>query len=313
MTPPGPAPATTAGAANRGATGHGSLARSRVSGRRPPARRTGAAAPTSSPRPRAPSRAGPSTALGAAPALGRPRPRAGPGRLGPGGRVVVALLVLTASSTSTSSSSTTTAPISNAPTTKSRHRGRRTRTALKPASVTVAVLNGTSTTNLAHDISVKLSGSGYKLGRIATATDQTQTATVVGYLPGHRAAALIVAKSLGLGSASVQPVNSSNQAVACPQGAACTAQVVVTVGSDLSSAASTASTRVRTLRRPLRRLPPLRLSAPRRKYRRRAGHADEGPAQPARTGQQASPGGNHPCARPRALGGGRRWPGRGGR
>jgi hypothetical protein len=112
---------------------------------------------------------------------------------------------------------------------------------LKSASVTVAVLNGTSTTNLAHDISAKLSSSGYKLGRIATATDQTQTATVVGYLPGQRAAALIVAKSMGLGSASVQAVDASNQAVACPQGAPCTAQVIVTVGSDLNSAASTAS------------------------------------------------------------------------
>ena len=46
--------------------------------------------------------------------------------------------------------------------------------------------------------------------------DQTQTATVVGYLPHHRAAALLVARSLKLGPASVQPVDQSNQTVACP-------------------------------------------------------------------------------------------------
>ena len=156
--------------------------------------------------------------------------------------IVVALLVLTSGSGTNSHSSSSTAPISNAPTGGSRHRGGRGRTAIKPSSVTVAVLNGTSTTNLAHDISVKLGSAGYKLGNIATATDQTQTATVVGYLPGHRAAAAIIAKSLGLGPASVQAVSSSNQAVACPQAASCAAQVVVTVGSDLASAASSSST-----------------------------------------------------------------------
>jgi hypothetical protein len=157
--------------------------------------------------------------------------------------VVVVLLVLTSGGSSTNSrSSSSTAPISNAPSGKSRHRGARGRTAIKPSSVTVAVLNGTSTTNLAHDISVKLGSAGYKLGQIATATDQTQTATTVGYLPGHRAAALIVAKSLGLSPASVQAVSSSNQAVACPQAASCAAQVVATVGSDLASAASSSST-----------------------------------------------------------------------
>jgi hypothetical protein len=155
--------------------------------------------------------------------------------------IVVVLLVLTSGGSSTNSrSSSSTAPISNAPG-KSRHRAGRGRTAIKPSSVTVAVLNGTSTPNLAHDTSVKLGSAGYKLGNVATATDQTQTATVVGYLPGQRAVALIVAKSLGLGPASVQAVGSSNQAVACPQAASCTAQVVVTVGSDLASAASSSS------------------------------------------------------------------------
>ena len=105
----------------------------------------------------------------------------------------------------------------------------------------MAVLNGTSTSNLAHDVSLKLTNAGYKPGTIATATDQTQTATTVGYpTRSERAAALIVARSLNLGSTAIVPVTSSNLAVACPQ-AACTAQVVVTVGSDLASAATSSA------------------------------------------------------------------------
>ncbi|MGH2870115.1 MAG: LytR C-terminal domain-containing protein [Solirubrobacteraceae bacterium] len=244
MSPPGPPPATAAGGANGGSTGRtspppvaaGNTAAPRAAGQAPPRQpvRNGA------PRPPAPAPRRP---------VGPPRRSGARGLvLGLAGLLVVAvivvgLLVLTSGSGSSNShSSSSTAAISNAPSGKSRHRGARGRTAVKPATVTAAVLNGTSTTNLAHDISVKLGSAGYKLGRIATATDQTQTATVVGYLAGHRAAALIVAKSLGLGPASVQAVGSSNQAVACPQAASCAAQVVVTVGSDLASAASSSST-----------------------------------------------------------------------
>jgi hypothetical protein len=102
------------------------------------------------------------------------------------------------------------------------------------------VLNGTATSNLAHDVSQKLTGAGYKPGMIATATDQTQAATTVGYMPGQRRAAVIVARSLNLGSTAIEPLTASNRAVACPQ-AACAAQVVVTVGADLSSDASSSS------------------------------------------------------------------------
>lgn len=112
---------------------------------------------------------------------------------------------------------------------------------LKASDVTVTVLNGTTTTNLAHDITHLLDGMGYKTGTPATATDQSETATVVGYLPGHQAAALLVAKSLKLGRASVQPVTATNKRVACPQSSRCTAKVIVTVGTDLASAATTST------------------------------------------------------------------------
>ncbi len=44
-----------------------------------------------------------------------------------------------------------------------------------------------------------------------------------------------MAKSLKLGPASVQPIDQSTEAVACPPGTACAAGVVVTVGSDLAN------------------------------------------------------------------------------
>ena len=87
----------------------------------------------------------------------------------------------------------------------------------------------------AHRVALKLTGAGYKQGPIATATDQTRTATVVAYLPGHKRDGLAVASTLKLGSGSVQPVDQSTQAVACPPPSPCAVTVVVTVGSDLAS------------------------------------------------------------------------------
>jgi hypothetical protein len=70
---------------------------------------------------------------------------------------------------------------------------------------------------------------------VSTATDQTRTATAIAYLPGYRSDALRVAAALKLSKALVQSIDQSARAVACPPPAACTANVVVTVGSDLTS------------------------------------------------------------------------------
>jgi hypothetical protein len=107
--------------------------------------------------------------------------------------------------------------------------------AFNPHAVTVSVLNGTGTAGLAHRTALRLAGAGYRQGTIATATDQTRTTTQVAYLPGFRADALRVATALKLHSASVQAIDPGTRAVACPPPAACTADVVVTVGSDLAS------------------------------------------------------------------------------
>jgi hypothetical protein len=157
--------------------------------------------------------------------------------------IVVGVLVLTNSGGSPSNPVSSTAASHSSTTRASRrHRARRTTAtsatvaAVTPASVTAAVLNGTSTTNLAHDVMAKLTAAGYKPGMIATASDQTLTATIVGYTqPAYRRAAVVVAKSLNLGPASVQAVAQSDRTVACGSGtAACPDQVVVTVGADLA-------------------------------------------------------------------------------
>jgi hypothetical protein len=99
----------------------------------------------------------------------------------------------------------------------------------------VAVLNGTDVFQLAHRVALRLHRAGYRDGTVATATDQTHSATVVAYLAGHRHAAAEVARALKLPPSSVQAADQSSQAIACPPPAACRADVIVTVGSDLSS------------------------------------------------------------------------------
>jgi hypothetical protein len=120
---------------------------------------------------------------------------------------------------------------SNSPTT-----GHAGAAAFKPSSVTVAVLNGTAVNHLAHRIAAKLTARGYKTGPIATAANQTETTTVIAFQPGKddREDALHVAKALGVRSSAVQPIDPGTLQVACPTTSTCTANVVVTVGSDLA-------------------------------------------------------------------------------
>ena len=97
------------------------------------------------------------------------------------------------------------------------------------------MLNGTPTPGLAGRTSRRLAAIGYKPGTVATASDQTRTTTVVAYLPNYRSDALRVAAALKLRATAVQPVDATARGVACPPPAACTANVIVTVGGDLAS------------------------------------------------------------------------------
>ncbi len=140
---------------------------------------------------------------------------------------VAAVLVVT-SNKSSSSSTTGASRTPGAPST-------RQPVSFNPRGVTVAVLNGTGTTGLAHRTAVRLTSAGFKQGTVATATDQTRTSTQVAFLPGYRTDAMRVASTLKLPTGSVAPIDPGTRAVACPPPAACTTNVVVTVGSDLSS------------------------------------------------------------------------------
>ncbi len=148
------------------------------------------------------------------------------------GGVIVLLVVLTSNSGSNSGTASSQSRTTNAPGTRRRQGQQAT---VAPSSVTVAVLNGTATAGLAHRVALNLSGSRYKEGTVATATDQTRTTTTVAYLPGFRRDALAVASSLKLPPSAVAPVDPSTQSVACPPPAPCAANVVVTVGSDLAN------------------------------------------------------------------------------
>ena len=113
---------------------------------------------------------------------------------------------------------------------------------INPQTVTVAVLNGTTTANLAAAVSDKLSNKGFQQGATGNAANQTMATTTVGYLPGAPGAkndALAVAVALGLKATAVKPVSTASQSVACSGTPTnCPDQVIVTVGADLNSDAA---------------------------------------------------------------------------
>ncbi len=144
---------------------------------------------------------------------------------------VVAALVILTSGTGSSSSTVTHKTATNM--SAAHHKARAV--AFNPRSVKLAVLNGTATAGLASRIATKLEGHGYSVGTTTNAVNQTTTTSVVAYTPGQRTAALEVAQSLGLRSATVQPISTSTQDVACPPPSPCANTVVVTAGADLAS------------------------------------------------------------------------------
>jgi hypothetical protein len=121
-------------------------------------------------------------------------------------------------------------PTTNAPSsTRHRHRG----TAVVPASVDVAVLNGTASAGLAKRISNQLTGRGYRAGCVANALSQAQATTQVSYYPAYRRDAGAVAKALGLPSSDLAPIASGAQTVTCTPPITAS-NVVVTIGADLA-------------------------------------------------------------------------------
>ena len=95
----------------------------------------------------------------------------------------------------------------------------------------MAVLNGTPINGLAGQVAAELKKDGFRQGRTATAANQQSQNTVVAYMPGHAVDAEDVAKALGVKS-NVVAASEEVQAIACPDPAKCTAEVIVTVGAD---------------------------------------------------------------------------------
>jgi hypothetical protein len=97
-----------------------------------------------------------------------------------------------------------------------------------PASITVAVLNGTQVTGLAGTTGQKVTAAGFRLGNVATASQQAPRAeSVVLYRAGASRQARTVARKLSISQ--IEPADSQSEALAG------TATVIVVVGADLAS------------------------------------------------------------------------------
>jgi hypothetical protein len=154
---------------------------------------------------------------------------------------VVLIFVTGSNSSSPSSSSSSAASAASGSSTNAAHRSKNGKTrkaataTVTPSAVTVAVLNGTTTDNLAADVLNKLTAAGYRGGTKQNASEAGVTSTIVAYTaPTARNDALAVAKSLDLGPASVQGVSQGDRLKVCGGTTSCTTQVIVTAGADLA-------------------------------------------------------------------------------
>jgi hypothetical protein len=94
---------------------------------------------------------------------------------------------------------------------------------VKPASVRVSVLNGTTVTGLASDYMDRLTKDGFSAGITADNPDQALAESVVQYIPGKQREARAVGSRLGI---------TQREPLASPAEAAGGAAVVVIIGAD---------------------------------------------------------------------------------
>jgi len=98
------------------------------------------------------------------------------------------------------------------------------RAAVKPGTVTVAVLNGTTVPGLAAALRDELAAAGFKEGTIDTYSDQQLATSVVQYAPGRQAEAKAVSRNLGITER--EPVSTDSRALVGD------ATVIVIAGAD---------------------------------------------------------------------------------
>jgi hypothetical protein len=135
--------------------------------------------------------------------------------------VIAAVVVLLTNGGGTKTPAHRTAPPTPAASTKP------TTTPPARSSVTVAVLNGTSTPGAAGQLSAQLVADGFAKGTVADATSPVAT-TTVNFTPGNKSAAEEVAGALHLGRGSVTAASSATDATASVGGRL--PRVVVTIG-----------------------------------------------------------------------------------
>jgi hypothetical protein len=99
-----------------------------------------------------------------------------------------------------------------------------TQAAIDPATVTVAVLNGTAVDGLAADLGDEVKAEGYRLGTVTNGAEQERAESVVLFVDGARREAEGVARRLNIGQR--EPIDPENQGIAGD------ASVVVVVGAD---------------------------------------------------------------------------------
>lgn len=101
----------------------------------------------------------------------------------------------------------------------------RNASAVDPASVTVAILNGTTVQGLAAQIGDTVEAEGFQLGNVTNATEQGERAESAAlYVPGSKAEARSVARKLEISQ--IEPIDAESQELAGD------ASVVVIVGLD---------------------------------------------------------------------------------
>jgi hypothetical protein len=108
-----------------------------------------------------------------------------------------------------------------------------TTTTAPHSSVSVVVANATSTTGLAAHYTTVIGAMGYSMQAAANATSSESTSAVY-YAPGQTSAAASIAASIGVKPTQVLPLSSST-----PVAGTTGIDVVVVIGQDLASTATT--------------------------------------------------------------------------
>jgi hypothetical protein len=106
----------------------------------------------------------------------------------------------------------------------SSRKSKRSGDAVKPGTVTVAVLNGTTVNGLAAALRDQIAAAGFRGGTINVFSDQQLAESVVEYVPGHLAEAKAVGRIVGISQWA--PVTANSRALAGD------ATVIVIAGAD---------------------------------------------------------------------------------